>query len=398
MENNNNIKKSESFSYTKVSSIALVHFIHDLYTSTFAPILPILIKSYGFSLFEGGTLSLFIRLPHIFNPFFGRIIDGRELYKVILIITPATTAIFMSLIGIANGYAALAVLLTLTGISVALLHISAPVLVRQYSANALGRGMSFFMIGGETARTVGPVIAVWAVSTLGLRGIWPLMIVGIAASFMIWFQLARQKKTKIKTTKKFVSFMQMLGSMRGIFSAAFGIMTARAFMHVCISTYLPTYLYNNGSSLWLSGISLSVFEFAGIFGVMISGPLSDKIGRKKILLMSVGLGPALLLAFIYSNLVFKFIVLLALGFTILATGPVLMALILENAGDNPAAANGIYMMTNFTVRAGVVMIIGYLSDVLGMTNAYIICALIGFLGLPFVFLVKDNTTLKAPQM
>jgi predicted MFS family arabinose efflux permease len=102
---------------------------------------------------------------------------------------------------------------------------------------------------------------------------------------------------------------------------------------------------------------------------------------------ALSISPLMLMAMLFTSGAMLFAVLLALGFTTLSTGPVLMAAMLENAGPNPAAANSMYMAASFAVRSVIVIIIGAMSDTLGMHNAFMICAVIAFLGLPFIFLL-----------
>lgn len=75
----------------------------------------------------------------------------------------------------------LVILLLVTGISTAFWHVPMPVVIARVSGRRVGQGMSFFMLGGELARSVGPVIAVGAVSLWGLEGMWRLIPVGLAA-------------------------------------------------------------------------------------------------------------------------------------------------------------------------------------------------------------------------
>ena len=81
-----------------------------------------------------------------------------------MIIAPAITATCMSLLGLApNSIILIAILLT-SGIGVSLFHVPAPVLIKDVAGNRLGKGMSFFMLGGELARSLGPLIIIGAVS------------------------------------------------------------------------------------------------------------------------------------------------------------------------------------------------------------------------------------------
>lgn len=376
---------ADRFQTDKVLAIAGVHFIHDIYTSFLAPILPLIIKKLGLSLTEAGSLTVFMQLPSLFNPFLGTIADRKHLKRHFLIVSPALTATFMCLIGIVPSFGLLCATLFAAGISVAALHVSAPVMAARMSGKSIGRGMSLFMVGGELSRTAGPLVAVWAVSSLGLTGMWQLMFVGWAASAVLWWRLRQtQEKAPVKTT---ASFSVMLKEMKIIIAGVFGILVARSFMASAITTYLPTFLFGEGHSLWFAGVSLTVYEAAGVAGVFVSGTLSDTLGRRKVLLAATVFSPAMMFAMIFAQGPLLFIILLLLGFSTIATGPVLMAVMMENAGPNRAAANGTYMAISFTVRASVILVIGAVSDMYGMRPAFLMCACVACAGIPFIALL-----------
>ena len=84
------------------------------------------------------------------------------------------------------------------------------------------------------------------------------------------------------------------------------------------------------------------------------------------------------------------IMIAALGFACLATTPVLLAVMIENAGANASTATGLFMMLNFAARALIFLAVGAMGDALGLKAAYIWCAVLGLLALPFVYLVPKR--------
>ena len=379
---------SGTFQMEKVLAIAAVHFVHDMYTSFLAPVLPLIIRSQGLSLTQAGSLTVFMQLPSLFNPLIGAVSDKKHLSKPFLILSPAFTATFMCIIGFVPSFGLLCATLFAVGISVAALHVSAPVMTAAMSGTAIGRGMGLFMVGGELARTAGPLIAVWAASNFGLTGMWQLMFMGWGASAILWWRLKRTRESVPERST--ASFSVMLREMRVIIAGVFGILVARSFMASAMTTYLPTFLFREGHSLWISGISLTVYEAAGVAGVYVSGTVSDRVGRRKVLLAATALSPVLLFLLLFSQGALLFVVLLLLGFTTIATGPVLMAVMMENAGPNRAAANGTYMAISFAVRASVILVIGMVSDLYGMRAAFLMCASVACLGVPFIALLPRS--------
>jgi FSR family fosmidomycin resistance protein-like MFS transporter len=367
-------------------AVSSAHFVHDVFTSFLAPLLPLIIEKLGLSLVMAGSLAVFSQLPSVFNPPIGALADRRGLYRLFVIIAPGATGCCMCLIGLAPSYAALVVLLLTSGLSLAAMHVAGPVVIGKASENAVGRGMSFFMAGGALARTAGPLIAVHLVSTLGLEGLWKVIPVAVASSLLLWWQLSDGSSRR--RTSSSSGMLQVLKEMRLIIFAVFGILMARAFLVGGLSTFLPTFIYGEeGGSLWMANIALSVLELSSAAGAFTAGTLSDRIGRRKVLFFSVAASPVLMLAFLHSSGPLRLLALAGLGFVNLSIAPVVMAMMIENSRANPATANGIYMMISFAARALIILAVGAMGDHMGLRSAYLWCAGFATFGLPFVFLL-----------
>jgi FSR family fosmidomycin resistance protein-like MFS transporter len=178
----------EEFQTGEVSTISFAHFINDVYTSQVAPLLPVLIDKLSISLTTAGGLSALVQLPALINPFIGYMADKVSL-RWFVILAPAVTGTFISFIGQASTTLELALILFVAGISGAAFHAPAPAMIARVSGKQVGKGMSFFMASGELSRTVGPLLAVWAVSFWTLEGMWRLAILGWAASVLLYWRL-----------------------------------------------------------------------------------------------------------------------------------------------------------------------------------------------------------------
>jgi FSR family fosmidomycin resistance protein-like MFS transporter len=368
--------------------LAAGHFVHDVFTAFLAPLLPLLIQKLGLSLVQAGSLAVFTQIPSVLNPILGSFADRYAFRKLLVIVAPGATGTLMCLIGVAPSYAVLAILLLAAGCSLATLHLAAPVMIHQVAGSSVGRGMSYFMVAGELARTAGPLIAVQLVASLGLEGLWRIMPVAMASSLVLWWRL--RAVSEPRSTSRPDRLLAVWRDMRGVMIPVTGILISRAFMAGALATFLPTFLYGEGESLWVANISLAVLELAGALGAFTSGTLSDRIGRRRVLLAAVALSPPLMLLFLLSEHLLRFPVLAALGFVTLSTGPVLMAVTIENSGANPAAATGTYMMIAFSARSLILLAVGALGDALGLRLTFYLCALLGVLGVPFALLLPGS--------
>jgi len=368
--------------------ISLAHFVHDVYSSFLAPILPLLIEKIGMSYTQAGFLTVIQRLPSFLNPLIGFAADKVSV-KFMVIFSPAITVTVMSLLGIAPNYTALTVILLVMGISSSMFHVPAPVMIRQISGNRVGKGMSIFMLGGEMARSVGPLVVLGGVSLWGLEGTYKLIPFGWLASIILFLKFRKLQITQTPESKKAKAIYEVLRKYSHLFFIIFGITFFTSILKGTLTAFLTVYLTNQGDSLWYAGASLSIFQLAGAGGVLYAGSLSDKIGRKKVLLISAVLNPILLILFILSNGLLAFILLLLLGFLVFAFNPVLMALVNTLKSDFPTFLNGVYMSISFLTSAITITFVGVLADYFSLEITYLVSAILGFLTIPFVLKIKS---------
>jgi FSR family fosmidomycin resistance protein-like MFS transporter len=144
----------------------------------------------------------------------------------------------------------------------------------------------------------------------------------------------------------------------------------------------------NGSSVFLAGISLALLQLFGVIGVFFSGKISDKIGRYKTLIFSSLATVIFMAIFLYTNSIFA---LIPLGLFVFAPAPVLMAMVQDTNTPMPTFMHSIYMGINFGLSSIVVLFIGYLGDTIGLNQTFMICNILG-IGAFFAtfFIVKKN--------
>jgi FSR family fosmidomycin resistance protein-like MFS transporter len=262
-------------------------------------------------------------------------------------------------------------------------------MIKIASGSQTGKGMSFFMVGGESARTIGPLIVTGAIS--GFEGIYRLIPIGLLASLFLWyklkdFQVEEFSSKKIEKggtkeiLKKLYSFFAILGS----------YMLFNAGTKSAVTLYLPVYLTRHGFSIYEAGISLSVLQFFGIAGTFFSGRFSDKIGRRNMLLVSA-LGTTLsMILFLYFNSFALFPILAVLGFFLFTPNPVMMAAVQDTNSSKPTFVNSIYMGINFGISSLVVFLVGFFADIYGLERVYEICTVFTFLSIFIILFLPVN--------
>jgi FSR family fosmidomycin resistance protein-like MFS transporter len=374
--------ETEEFQADRVIPLAAAHGIHDTYQAFLPPLLPEFIETLALSNTRAGLLTVFLRAPSLVQPFIGYLADRVSL-RYFVILAPAVSAIMMSLLGIAPTYLTIVLLLLISGLSSACLHATGPVMVGRVSGRRLGHGMSYWMVGGEGGRVLGPLIITAALGTLGLAGMPWLMVGGLITSLLL-FALLREVPARPPHAGEALPWRDALREMGPFLALILGLVVTRGFIVEAMSTYLTIFLREQQAERWLANSALAMYQAAGVGGAMISGSLSDRWGRRRTLGIFLLIAPALLLGFLTLESWLRFPLLLGLGFTTISLTPVLMALVQESYPQNRALANGIYMAFSFALRSGVTVVLGALGDAFGLTTAFTVSALVAWSGLWFV--------------
>jgi FSR family fosmidomycin resistance protein-like MFS transporter len=376
------------FQPDQVASIAVGHFVHDVYSAFLAPLLPAIQSGMGLTYTQAGSLAIFTQIPSLLNPFIGYMAD-RVSVRYFVILAPAVTATLFSSLGLASSYVALALLLFAAGISIAAFHAPAPAMVAKVSGSRVGTGMSIFMAAGEFARAVGPLFIAAGVTWFGLDGVWRLAILGWLVSIFLYFRL--RKVPAAPRGQGQASLDEFWPQARRVFPPLAWVLGGRIFMMAALTTYLPIFVSDvRAGGLWLAAASLTILEAAGVAGALLSGTLSDRLGRKRVLLVLLTLAPLLMLAFIYSPEWLAFPLLLLLGFAAISPQPVLLATVQDQFPNNRALGNGTFLALNFLVRAFGIWLVGQFSDSFGLNAAFTTTAVLAFLSIPAVFFLPTK--------
>ncbi len=372
-------KPGKGYLWGPTLAIAAGHFLHDVFSSFFPPLLPLLRERLSLSCKVAGALSIFQRVPSLGNPFLGILAD-RVCMRWFLAAAPLVTAGSMTLLGLASSKTLLALVLLLGGVGSALWHVPAPVVLARVSRGRVGLGMSFFMLAGEGARSAGPLLCLAAVSLFGPGGLPLLLPLAFLGSFLVWRAtrpLAREAghgEGRRKERESWKPLVRLLAPLAVL-------VVGKSFLSQALGTFLPLFVISRGGSLWLGGAALAILRATSALGSLLTGTLSDRWGRKRVVAVLTFLSPALMVFLALSPPWLMFPCLVLLGLVAYSDNPVLLALVQEESGSRPAVANGIFLFFGFPVRSLAVVAVGAVADSWGLDAAYLWSGIAGFLAL-----------------
>jgi FSR family fosmidomycin resistance protein-like MFS transporter len=375
--------REEAFQTAEIVTVAAAHGAHDTYFSFLPTILPLLIQNMALNTTQAGFLSAFTQIPNLLQPFIGHLADRKNL-KMVVVLAPTLSGILITLVGVAPSFGLAALLLLLAGFSTAGFHSIAPAMVSARAGRKVGRGMGFFMVGGELGFGIGPLVAVATIGYLTLKGLPWLMVLGMLASVILYFRLKDVSTVRHSQMLPSLPVREALAQMRGLMLPIMAITFITGFLIANIVNYLPTFMSREGAAFALAGASLSIVELGGTVGVLLMGLFSDRLGHRNVALAGTLASAAFSLAFLMTQGWTQLVMLAGVGLSAFIANPAFLAMVQTRFSSNRSLANGVYMSSSFILRSVVVVIVGMLADRFGMRPVFIGSAIATLLAIPVI--------------
>jgi len=348
------------------------HLLNDGYSSFFAPLLPLLINRLDLSLAMAGLLGT-IRtvINSLMQPGLGHLVD-RAQRPSLVVIGPLLTVGAMAFIGRVDVFWQLVLIMTIAGIGTALFHPAAASLVAAGKHGGRGLMMAFFSSGGSLGGAVAPVVIVAYTTAFGLgRTPW-LLLPGLLILIAFAVPLRRQLPAFAKQTHERLRLGKLPRRLLFLWVAIlFRATTATAFSH-----FLAVLVVERGGSTFAGGAAISVFLLTGALGGFAAGSLSDRFGRKTVILSTLLLAVPSLLLFLHGPTVILLPAIAMAGLFVLSSTPVGVVAAQECLPGRTGLVSGLVMGLAWGVGGFALTPIGWLADRLGLIPVMSVVALL----------------------
>ena len=334
-------------SFREVWLITLGHSLTHWYPATFYLLLPIIAKELGLSFAQIGLIMTCQYVASaIANVPGGILVDTVGRKGVLMALSLFWVGFPYLLMGFSQGYAMLLGCVALVGFGNSLWHPSAmPTLARRFPEKK-GLVLSLHGMGGNVGDALAPIVIGGLLTVLTWReGVVVNVLPGLVMSLLLLGFLRTlsvessgkmgQGDGRVQPLREYFRGVPALLKNRNLIllttSSAFRSMTQNALL-----TFLPVYLaYEMGySPLWV-GAGMFALQAAGFSASPIAGHLSDRMGRRGIMMSSMAMTAVVLAFMAVAGKSPAFIALVAiLGFFLYAIRPVMQAWLLETTPKN----------------------------------------------------------------
>lgn len=306
-------------------------------------------------------------------------------------------ALGLMFIGLITDFKLLFVLLTTTGIGVAVFHPQAGKIANSVSTTHKGRGMSIFSVGGNLGFMAGPGLISGATLLWGLPGI---MVIGLPAFIMSSWLMLRNAKyveyTRIEEKRQKLNASVEREDYRG-----FTILTAMIFFRSTVlfglTTFIPVYFMDMFEmNSHAANLNLSLIAVCSAFASLAGGFLADRIGFKKVLFYSAAAAVPFLVLFTQaSSVTAATLLLIPVSFCIYGTLSVSMVLGQKFLCRHVGFASGITIGLGISFGGLTSPVLGYIADHYGVHWTMYAITGVAFMAALLAFMVPDIDAVRA---
>jgi FSR family fosmidomycin resistance protein-like MFS transporter len=369
-----------------IGLMSVGHFIDDVYPGFLPPLLPIFIDKFGLSLTLAGVLGTVLALSTSVAQFgFGYLADrvGRRAFVVA---GPLMACVFLSLMPLAPSYALLVVLLALGGLGVASFHPSAVSLTAAYATRRKNLAVSIFAAAGAVGFAAGSLFIISIVTTFGIERSYLAMIPGLIMVAFLARSTPRVPDHPADAATRQSSILKHSKLLFWVWLVA----VIRAAVIMGFESFIPVIMKEGGGSLLSGGTALFLFLLFGSAGGVLGGYLSDRVDPRKVLLFSSVAPVPLLIAFLKVAPPFDLIALAFAGAFLFAGVPLTIVMAQEAVPGRTGTASSLAMGVAWGFGGFSSAGVGALGDMIGVTDALFVLALVSLVSAPFVLFLPGR--------
>lgn len=373
----------------------LLLFLGHVAVDTSQGILPVVLarlkEVFELNYFQVGIMMMMLNLTSsVIQPIFGLISD-RFRTGWFVPVGILWTAIAMGLVGWSPSYAVAMLLVGCAGLGTAAFHPRAMMAVYLVSGFKRGLGAAIFSTGGNLGFALGPVVGSLLVLGAGLHAtLWlipPSLILFLAIIFYPGDFLRRENPIKPKAG---APGTEPVGIPWGSLVALCLIVTLRSWVYMSTITYLPLLFQSRGIQLASGSLILTLFLACGAVAGLYGGHLSDKAGRKVVIVASSLIFPVLAAMMLSVEGPWIWILAGCSGAALLASFSVTIVLAQELLPNNLGLASGLVLGLGFGTGGLGTAVSGYLADMFGLYQTFWILALAPLLSVVLVSFIRTT--------
>jgi MFS transporter, FSR family, fosmidomycin resistance protein len=349
-----------------ILSISLAHLLNDWYMNYIQTLLPFLIAG-GMAVSKGAFLvSAFIVTSSVLQPVSGYLVDQKN-QRWLVYAGTFWMAVLLSLIGILKNYPLLIIVVSLAGLGTAAFHPQASAMVTAMSGRRKGFSQAFFITCGNIGWALTPLVVVPFILKYGMEATPLFALPGMLVALLLWLTAPdlSAETTRVPPQPLWTTIRPVWPELTKVVL----VVAVRSLTMVSLVAFLPLYLQQKNIPLVHGSRLVSLMLFAGALGGLFGGHLSDRFGRKPVIVGSLVLASPLFHLFLGSSGPMSSVLLAGAGAALAASFSVTVVAAQEVIPRNAAVATGLMLGFGMGVGGLGVGLMGLMVEYAGIEHA-----------------------------
>lgn len=374
--------------------LGLSHLLNDLIQSLIPAIYPILHGAYGLDLVQIGMITLTFQVAgSLFQPVVGIYTDRHPLPWSSPVGMGFTLAGLVSL-AFATSYPMILASVACIGVGSSIFHPEATRMARYAAQGRAGLAQGIFQVGGQIGGAVAPLAAALVIVPLGQRSLVAFAVAPIVAMGLLSWIAGHHDRLRLafhaaaRAAKQTTTGLSA-GQVRLGLAVLVLLMSSKlAYVESFRSFYTFYMIETFGVSIPQSQILLFVIFLSSATGALLGGMVGDRIGRHRIIWISI-LGPLpLTLLLPHVGLAGTVVLTVLINLVMASAFASIMLYAMELMPGRIGLIGGVFYGLNFALGGLAAAVLGALADRIGLHQVYVICSFLPLIGLVTWFLPK----------
>jgi len=374
---------------TVLGAISMSHLINDMLQSLMPAIYPVLKAQYGLSFGQIGAITLANQTTaSLLQPVIGNLTDRKPM-PFSLPVGMGFTLLGLVLLSLAGSYGALLVAVAMVGVGSAIFHPESSRVARLASGGRHGFAQAIFQVGGNAGASLGPLLAAFIVVPGGQKAVAWFVVPALAGIALLawvgnWYRIHGSVRA---TVLRAGAAMPSAGRIAWVTAILMTLMLSKFFYTASMSNYYTFYLIDH-FHLPVHQAQYCLFVFLAAFaaGTFLGGPVGDRIGRKRIIWISIlGVLP-FTLALPHLGLYATIADTIPIGLLLASAFPAIVVYAQEMMPGRVGTVAGLMFGFAFGLGGLGAALLGQLADATSIEHVYALCAFLPALGLFAAFL------------
>ncbi len=376
-----------------LGAISFSHFLNDTMQSLILAIYPLLKGKFELSFAQIGLITLCYQLTaSLLQPLVGLYTDHHP-KPYSLAFGMGCTLTGLLALGMAPSYGWVLFAAVLVGTGSSVFHPESSRVARMASGGQHGLAQSFFQVGGNLGTAMGPLAAAWLVIPHGQGSVaWFSLVAFLAILVLLqvggWYR-RHQRFFSSAHSPAFPGLHPELPARKVALSIVILLVLvfSKYFYLASISSYFIFYLMHKFHlSVQSAQVHLFLFLFAVASGTFFGGPIGDRIGRKRVIWISILGAAPFALALPYADLTWTSILAFITGFILASAFSAIIVYAQELIPGKVGTISGFFFGFAFGMGGIGAAVLGKLADRHGIIFVYHLCSYLPLLGMLTAFL------------